>query len=562
MRSSTPEREDRLINTQVILIHVPKLKGYYPLLGQTMYAMHIPMGMWAIADKTFRQGFSTKILNLGVELIANPNFQIGEEIRKRKPVLVGLDLHWHYQTTDVLNVARIINDSRPETFIVLGGYTASYFAREILSEFPFIDAVIRGDGLGPFPELARCLIQGQSLRDIPNLVRREDGQIVRSDIDYHLTEEDLAAADYTNFRLMEHFDLYKKIAGFSFRYPLQFNQWFTRFGRGRYLSDNAFPLTIAAGCNLNCIACGGSAMAQEQIGRKKGVVVRPLESVLKTMVKASPHFASFYLEYIPFPGSDSYYKDLWGAVDRMGLTNSFFWDLRVIPPEDVVNSFRPLAEKTRRSFLSLSPETADGELRKIYRGGLTWTNEEMADLFDLCESNKIPFAVFFMIGLPGQDKKEIIRIEQTIFSLKDRYKMNRFVTCEIPELEPGSALFNYPEQYGITHDRYRIMDFYQAHNKQADGIYYPSGFSTNSLDENEYMRDLQRTQCRSFCKLARALNLDSRQNLGGLFLRKSARHMCRLISILHRVLPRPPIEKNIDSYYRCINLITPERELS
>ena len=70
-------------------------------------------------------------------------------------------------------------------FIFLGGYTASFFSKEILQDYPEVDAVIRGDGETPIVELCQALhrhILNQqhcsdyyptSLAEVPNLAWRK-----------------------------------------------------------------------------------------------------------------------------------------------------------------------------------------------------------------------------------------------------------------------------------------------------------------------------------------------------------------------------------------------------
>lgn len=54
-------------------------------------------------------------------------------------------------------MAKIVKEKCPQTFITLGGFTASYFAQEIMENYPFIDSIIKGEGEIPIRELAKKL---------------------------------------------------------------------------------------------------------------------------------------------------------------------------------------------------------------------------------------------------------------------------------------------------------------------------------------------------------------------------------------------------------------------
>ncbi len=103
--------------------------------------------------------FSTEVLHLGVEWIEDRNFSILDYIQEKSPRIVAFDLHWHHQSFDVMEMAKKVKASSPSTFIVLGGYTASFFHEEIMKNFDAVDGIIRGEAEIPMLELARALLQ-------------------------------------------------------------------------------------------------------------------------------------------------------------------------------------------------------------------------------------------------------------------------------------------------------------------------------------------------------------------------------------------------------------------
>ena len=77
-------------------------------------------------------------------------------------------------------MAREMKRTHPEAFVFLGGVTSSYFAQEILAEFPFIDAVVLGHGEGVVRQLLATLATGGDPKEVPNLALNIDGEAIET----------------------------------------------------------------------------------------------------------------------------------------------------------------------------------------------------------------------------------------------------------------------------------------------------------------------------------------------------------------------------------------------
>lgn len=82
-------------------------------------------------------------------------WRASDYVESRGVKYVGFSLHWHPQTYDSLEAARQLKFDFPHVFIVFGGYTASYFAKQILERYAFVDAVVRGEGEIPLATLIK-----------------------------------------------------------------------------------------------------------------------------------------------------------------------------------------------------------------------------------------------------------------------------------------------------------------------------------------------------------------------------------------------------------------------
>jgi ribosomal peptide maturation radical SAM protein 1 len=95
-----------------------------------------------------------------------------ERIAQASPRILGFTNAFAQQTAS-LALARRVKDDRPETFILLGGANCEgEMGREIVRQFPFVDAVVSGEGDRIFPQLCRLALDGQPVGDLPGVVTR------------------------------------------------------------------------------------------------------------------------------------------------------------------------------------------------------------------------------------------------------------------------------------------------------------------------------------------------------------------------------------------------------
>jgi ribosomal peptide maturation radical SAM protein 1 len=97
----------------------------------------------------------------------------GERIARASPRIVGFTNAFCQQTA-VLALARTLKEESPETFIVLGGANCEgAMGREIVRQFPFVDAVVSGEGDRIFPQLCRLVLAGQPVGGLPGVLTRD-----------------------------------------------------------------------------------------------------------------------------------------------------------------------------------------------------------------------------------------------------------------------------------------------------------------------------------------------------------------------------------------------------
>jgi hypothetical protein len=91
------------------------------------------------------------------------------EVLRYNPTIVGFTSIFQ-QHVPSLSLAKRIKALSPQTFIVLGGANCEgVMGAETIRQFPFVDAVVSGEGEIVFPALVRRVLEKKSVDDMPGV---------------------------------------------------------------------------------------------------------------------------------------------------------------------------------------------------------------------------------------------------------------------------------------------------------------------------------------------------------------------------------------------------------
>ncbi|MFC1642476.1 cobalamin-dependent protein [Myxococcota bacterium] len=493
---------------ECLFVHVPKFSSEYLPLGEFLNITYMPMGLLALAERARRQGYETEIIHLGVEWMLNPAFSIAEEVRRREVRAIGLPLHWHYQTYDVLRVATALKQVAPDAFVFLGGLTASYFAEEILRAFPAVDAVVQGDGEKPLEALLRCLAEaGHDLDEVPNLFYRDGCEIKRSPTNYLARSEDLDELVFAELPLLRHYQTYVE----SFGFPLAFSKEYRREEHQQHqrMGRSFFPLCTGRGCPTVCSYCGGNRDTLKKINTGNRVLWRSQDRVVEDIHRAlEAGYQTMSLCFDPAPQHDEYYVTLFERIHRERVPADFYFECWALPTERFLRAFAQTFHPPH-SYIAVSPDSGNEKVRAVNKG-FRYTNSELLQSLALAEESGVQVDVFFSIGLPGETIREALETRDLITELRERFSnIRRLMTWSV-QLEPGSPQFERPGDFGLLTDRRNLLDFYQAHGgPRADtysGLGYKiEGYFGDERDQGgiaEFEAHMQHLKCMEFCFLS------------------------------------------------------------
>ncbi|WP_010917636.1 TIGR04190 family B12-binding domain/radical SAM domain protein [Thermoplasma volcanium] len=445
-----------------------------------------PVGFISMLNFLVQNGFNARIANVAVRMVESKKFNVEKYLSEIEAPIFGIDLHWLPHAHGALNLARIIKNIHPESYVVFGGYSSTYFRYELMKNYDFIDFVLAGD----FQEygiykLAEALEEGASYSEVPGLVYRENGRIKENQrYDFRKGLDNV----FLNYEvLLKNAIKYHDVKG-----HLPYADWLR--------NPEGFTM-IERGCQLNCGFCGGSNFAYksnfamnyqfrdpcriaEEIEMSQDILGSPV-FIAGDIALAGPH----------------YYERLFKCLNERRIDIPLLTEYFKPFNEDYVKSL----SKTVEDFsMEISPETYDENVRSWNKSG--YSNKDMERSFSLAEKyGSKKFDVYFSIGLSHQNKKNVMDTVEYAGNIMKGYmrssmRMSTFISPIAPFVDPGSLWYEKPDLYGFkiygrsVSDVYRILDLGRTWYDFLD--YETNWMTKDDIVNSTYDAEIRMTQLR------------------------------------------------------------------
>lgn len=431
-------------STDLVLLHPPSVYDFrdHPIMfgpisdvipSTAIFEMY-PVGFTAMAEYLGRSGFKVRIINLGLRMLKSRSYNPEAVIKGLKPLAFGIDLHWLPHVQGSLKVASLCKKYHPGIPVIMGGFSSSYFFRELLQR-PEVDYVLRGDSTEePLRMLMEAVSTGRTkdLSYIPNLAwKTREGEIVENPIS-HIPE------------VLDHYvDNYGSMMRSALRYldiksMLPIHDWWS------------YPITAVMtcrGCIHSCSFCGGSHYGLKIFGQRRKPAFRPPELVVRD-IKQISRFTSapiFVVGDLRQAGED-YARQVLDGLEPLKVPNQVVIELFGKAP---LLYFKKLAKAVPNFNLEMSPESHDLEVRGA--SGKHYTNQEMEETIQAAmEAGCRKFDLFFMIGLPKQTIESVLATVDYCEALLKQFgsRLVPFISPLAPFIDPASPIFEEPERFG------------------------------------------------------------------------------------------------------------------
>lgn len=268
-----------------------------PFYLEPMYNMP-PLGLIHLATNLAADGHDPCILDFPLD-IRRGRLHLGKRIYadcasrilEEDPGMVGFSVQC---TTfpGAVRIAQLVKAQNPGIKIVFGGHSASAVDIETLEAFPWIDAVVRGEGEITMSELTLRCVRAEELHGVRGLSFRDGGRVFRNgDRELIADLDELPLADYS---FVPPFSTYRDSCG---------------------IPRSIAILEVGRGCPHHCIYCSQSVMWRR---RQRTYSVPRL---IREMRDLRDRFGAecFLLAYDQFTARRSFVEQFCGSLIETGL---------------------------------------------------------------------------------------------------------------------------------------------------------------------------------------------------------------------------------------------------
>ncbi len=447
----------------LILIHAPSIYDFRKLpimhgpisdvVPSTPIFEMYPIGFASLSEYLERKGFQVRIINVAMKMIKDPKFDVEAHIRKLNPRAFGFDLHWMPHVHGSLALAEMTKRFHPDTPVLFGGLSSTYYHEDLIDHYPFIDYVIRGDSTEePMALLLGAIRDRRPPLDIPNITWREGSEKRINPLSYVPDSMNHIAIDYGH--IMKKVVKYRDMTGY-----VPFTNWLE------------YPVTAVftcRGCSYNCHTCGGSAYGFARYANRRKPAYRAPELLAEDIFRVCDHLnAPVMIIGDIYQAGEAYGETLLRSLKKRRLSNHIAFEFFKPPTRDQIAM---IADSVENFNFEISPESHDEKVRHAF--GRFYDNEGLERMIaDALELGCKRFDLFFMTGLPYQTYQSVLDTVDYSRRLLERYGQTKrlypFISPLAPFLDPGSEVFENPEKFG-----YRF--FYKTVEEHRQAMLSPS----------------------------------------------------------------------------------------
>jgi len=425
----------------VVLLHPPATL----MQGENQYPI-VPMGEFALASELQRNGFSVKFTNLGLERMLCPSYNVEKYIRSIQSKVFAIDLHWAVHSAGVINVANLCKRYHPDSLVVLGGFTATWFHDQILSKYRSIDAIVLGEAEPTFGQLVRNVIHGKDLKDILGIAYRKGGTVKHSEI--MKPNENLDNLDPTNLPALDSWKSYMRISPSGYFKDMRPRFW----------------LSIARGCPYDCVHCGGGRNAYRLLTGRENIAFRSPERVAEDIEKLS-HLGvqQISLSHDPEIGAEKYQTQMFDEIKKRHLDICIYNESFRVPSRSFLEKMNRISYETT---VAISPESPSDEVRML--AGRGFTNSQMMNAIEDCEDLGVKADIYYMVGLPEETADFLRMFKNVLAKMSDKIWTRVFPPLRYV-IDPNCPMATRPEEYGVK-CFFRTFDDYKSMSLSSDAL--------------------------------------------------------------------------------------------
>jgi len=433
---------------KVLLINPPQL--FYP--GSDPPAGNLPLGLMYIAAVLDKAGYKAEVLDAfmtdssflkvgDVLEVGMPYGKIRDEIRKRKPDIVGIASPFTCQAENAIRVGDIVKEIDPSILTVVGGPHVTAVPVEFLEEAKNIDIAVIGEGEYTMLDIAKFFEGKKKISDVRGIAHRKDGIIKQNLLRPFI--KNLDELPYPAYHLvdMEQYLNPRKIEYRSFK-------------------SRSISMITSRGCPFNCSFCS----VHLHMGK---------------MFRA--HSVNYVINHVEY------------VVNKYGAKTIFFEDDNLTFD---IKRFEAICDKILERGIRFNWETPNGIradfltlslLKKMKKSGCqsvffgiesgdqcvldniigkSLNLKKVVKVAEMCKDIGLKTAAFYIIGFPGEKKEHMLKTVELALRLKRDFDVGMLLHFATPSL--GTRLYKECKEKGYIQESLTSRAF--AEVRQTRGI--------------------------------------------------------------------------------------------
>jgi ribosomal peptide maturation radical SAM protein 1 len=342
-----------------------------------------------------------------------------ERVVGRAPSVVGFTSVFQQQVAS-LALARRIKDRRPETLIIFGGANCeSVMGTEVINQFPFVDAVVSGEGDIVFPDIIQRVLNGKPLSGMQGVYVRGESASAGSHgkLPNAPMVQDMDALPYPNY---EDF----------------FQQLETSNPKGSSAACLLFETSRGCwwGAKSHCTFCGLNGLSMTYRSKSSK---RALDELLYLIEK----YPMMPVEAVDNILDMSYFKELIPEIAERGIKLDMFYEVKANLKKGQVRLLRDAGIRT----IQPGVESLSSKVLALMRKGAS--RLQNVQLLKWCKEYGVRAQWNLIWGFPGESPEEYAAMAELLPLLSHLPPPETMGPLRLDRFSP---YFNQPEQFGIA----------------------------------------------------------------------------------------------------------------
>ena len=448
---------------KILLINPPQV--FYP--GSEQPAGNLPIGLMYIAAVLDKAGYKTEILdafmadcsfqkNDATFYVGMPYKQITDEIRARKPDIVGIAGPFTCQIENSLKVSDITKEVDSSILTVVGGPHVTTVPKGFLEEAKNVDIAVIGEGEYTMLDIARYFEGSKRLNEIQGIAYRQDGNVMVNQPRPFI--ENLDELPYPAYHLvdMEQYLSPKKIGYRSFK-------------------DRAISMVTSRGCPFNCCFCA----VHLHMGRG-----------------FRAHSASYVLNHIQYVVEKFKVKNIFFEDDNLTLDLARFEAIcdGIIASKTKIGWETPNGVRADCLNLNLLKKMKQSGCQSLFFGIESGDQHILDNVIDkrldlnrvvevakICKDIGLKTGAFYIIGFPGEKKENMQKTVDFALKLKRNYDVGMHLFIATPSY--GTRLYEHCKKKGYIQENLSWNAFAEARQPKGMPLISTEDFTPPEVKE-------------------------------------------------------------------------------